>query len=44
MKKNLAQQEVQVKENKTQQSVICFACLTFFPLVYFIGKTVITLI
>jgi hypothetical protein len=44
MQKNLAQQEVQVTENRTQEGIICFACLTFFPLVYLIGKTVISLI
>lgn len=44
MQKSLAQSEVKATENPTQQGVICFACLTFFPLVYFIGKTVIALI
>lgn len=44
MQKNLTQQEAQITENPTQQGIICFACLTFFPLVYFIGKTVISLL
>ena len=43
MKKDLAPQEVQVTQNSTQQKIIAFVCLTFFPLVYFIGKTMVAL-
>lgn len=44
MQNNLEQQDVQVTENRAQEGIICFACLTFFPLVYLIGKTVVSLI
>jgi len=44
MQKNRAQKEVQTKENRTREGIICITCLTFFPLLYFIGKTVMSLI
>ncbi len=44
MQKDPAQQEVQAKENRFQEGIIGFACLTFFPLIYFIGKTILSLI
>ncbi len=44
MYKDLTQQEGQPTENRTEQVFVCFACLTFFPLVYIIGKTVMSLL
>lgn len=37
-------QKTEAANNRQEEGVLCFACLTFFPLVYLIGKTVIALI
>ncbi len=44
MEKYPAKQKVKATENRFQEGVIGFACLTFFPLVYFVGKTILSLI
>jgi hypothetical protein len=33
----------QTIENPIKQGAICFLCLSFFPLMYFVGKMVISL-
>jgi hypothetical protein len=36
-------QEVKISE-KTKQQVIAVCCLTFFPLMYLVGKTLVNLL
>jgi hypothetical protein len=43
MYKDLTQQEGQPAESRTEKVFVCFSCVTFFPLVYIIGKTVMSL-
>lgn len=43
MQKNTAPKEVQTTENRIQEIVIGFACLSFFPLVYFVGKALMSI-
>gem|GEM_PF-4449170 len=44
MKQQHASHDRHVTRYSTQQAVICFACLTFFPLVFFLGKAVMNLL
>ncbi|WP_262510316.1 hypothetical protein [Flavilitoribacter nigricans] len=44
MQKQITASETSSNSNRTQQGIIGFLCLSFFPLVYFIGKMVVSLI
>ncbi len=41
---NFTQQETQNGQSKVQQAGICILCLSFFPLLYLVGSTIMSLL
>jgi hypothetical protein len=42
-KVEFTQQSEQIINNSIQGGIITFLCLSFFPLMYFVGKTIVAL-